>query len=343
MDFSSFNITHSGQKWSVINRAIKLFNDEHNEHSLGVAFRESRGILNNLLPAQYHSKRVVWLKTFWGDVLPDIDEADRDVATASMSVAYGAYRLFAKYQRNEYHLTLRRLLRDRFVAEQECEEDTFHNPNYIDFQTNGLPSKNPNANPSTNIAYLKRLGKLNVLTEDQKEEIEKAKRDMRQISHDDDYWDSRGLSLDDLRLTVDIPMPPDPLEDYTPPNYTETDPDSEVTVATNTITVSGMGKNTDTLVYKDFGSGHFTDFDHLHHCKITAWQTSAFAAVYMLADTVNDYLGARASNIIAVVAGKNIGGGAFRLDQSTGGSWSGDTSLSLTLNVDYYFDTARTG
>jgi hypothetical protein len=342
MDFSNFNITHAGQKIAIINRAIKRFNDEHNSHALGADFRAARAMLNNLLSTQYLDKRVVWLKTFWDKVLPSIDEADREATTNAMNTAYNKYTLFAEYQRDEYRPTKIRLLRDRSVAEKECEEDSLHNPTYADFKANGLPSKNPNFNPSTNIAYLKRLEKLNVLVENEREDISASLRDMRQLSQLDNYWDTRGLNLDDLRLTVSIPAPPDPLENYT--TYTEVDPDGEVTVATNTITVSGMGKNTDTYVYKDFGAGHFTDFSHLHQLKVTAWDAQGLATPYALADTVNDYLGLIANNFIGILVGENLSAtGAFRLEQSTSGSSTFDTALDLTLNVDYYFDTARSG
>jgi hypothetical protein len=348
MNYSPFSISHSGQKIAIINRAIYRFKEEHNNSPDRVAFYNAREDLDRIIPDQYLTMGLIWMEVNWQYILDGtngfeaISLMNQTEATRRLNVALGLLREFKAYQRDEYQPTIRRLHRDRFVAETECEEDSLHNPTYADFKANGLPSKNPNFNPSTNIAYLKRLEKLNVLAEEERDDISANLRDMRQLSQIDSYWDTRGLNLDDLRLTASIPAPPDPLEDYTA--YTEVDPDSEVTVATNTITVAGLGKNTDTYVYKNFGAGHFTDFSHLHQLKVTAWDVKGLATPYALADTVNDYLGLIANNFIGILVGENLSAnGAFRLEQSTSGSSTFDTALDLTLNVDYYFDTARSG
>ncbi len=73
--------------------------------------------------------------------------------------------------------------------------------------------------------------------------------------------------------------------------YAETDPGADIAVAANTITWTALDvRNTDSWVVRDFGAGHFSsDFTHTFKVRVTAFAgTSPFAAVWALANSVND-------------------------------------------------------
>ncbi len=68
------------------------------------------------------------------------------------------------------------------------------------------------------------------------------------------------------------------LEDFT--TYIEVDPDSDVTVEENTITVVSMRADADTHVTKDKGIDHFGDFEHLVQTKTIEVETNAECLVW---------------------------------------------------------------
>ena len=59
------------------------------------------------------------------------------------------------------------------------------------------------------------------------------------------------------------------IEDFT--TYTKVDPNNDITVASNSLTVDTMRRDVSAYVYKDKGTGHFNgDFEHLINVRLTA-------------------------------------------------------------------------
>jgi len=81
-------------------------------------------------------------------------------------------------------------------------------------------------------------------------------------------------------------------EDFTD-GWTEVDEDSDITRATNSITVDTIRRDADSGVYKDYGTDHFDDFTHYVDVKVTAaGETSrGNCAFWGLSDTPNYTLG----------------------------------------------------
>lgn len=78
------------------------------------------------------------------------------------------------------------------------------------------------------------------------------------------------------------------LEDFT--TYTEVDEEGTITVTSHEITGS-VDRHVDTYVYKDFGAGHFGDFEHLHDAEVVAPKGNAgMAGVWGVSNQINDRL-----------------------------------------------------
>jgi hypothetical protein len=342
MDFSKFNITFPGQKVTIINRLVKQFRDEHNKHPAGIEYREARAELDAFLPV-LADKKIVELKTYWDKFILNIAEESQNTATILMLNAYNKYISFSNYQRGQYDITIKRLLRDRDIAEAECEEDSFHNPTWNEFNSNGLISKDPNANPSTNIAYIKRLEKLNSLTREQKDKIAITKSWIKKSAYEDSFFDA-DINLDDYRINNINELPPDPLEDYTV-DYLKVDPFNKLVISPNQIfTNTAIHMAEDIYVYKDFSTGHFTDFEHLHRTKIESDSGSATTFNYALTNDIDD-VGYSVSNsdMVGLSWLGSLSGAFLALYQAQGGSFTADATIEISKNVDYFPKTSRSG
>lgn len=77
------------------------------------------------------------------------------------------------------------------------------------------------------------------------------------------------------------------LEDFT--TYTEVDGQNKLTVATNTITWTDLYDNAeDAHVYKDYGAGHFGDFEHLVSCDYTSHNAGAYVFGWVVANEIRN-------------------------------------------------------
>jgi|GEM_PF-2610712 len=130
----------------------------------------------------------------------------------------------------------------------------------------------------------------------------------------------------------------DPPENFTA--YTEVDPNSHVTVTdANTITCAGIGMNEDAYVYKDCGSGHFTDFQHVVE---TEWGNpsvppggAAVPACWALGTNVEDL---KAQLDVRYVSCRyyNSGGGIYNLfliHRTSGAAQEYDSSITLATDA----------
>ena len=267
--------TFSGQKVSITNRYIRLFQNEHNEHADGVLARALRAELMPLIPFKYHGFRIIYLSVIWEQVLSDISEMDRPVAGAKFKETLQQVRKFGKWQRNHFRPTVKRLFKERNTARQETRQDNRHSPTLANFSmVNGrrrmdLPSKNPNVNEATNIAFAERF--LHLHSDAPKEYIEAANEalaEAKQQAYDSDHWDSE-LDMEAIRLNADMQEPPDPFEDFQS-DYTLTQTDGKLAIpSANRINFTAYDRGHDGIVYRNKGAGHFGNFEHLVDVHIT--------------------------------------------------------------------------
>lgn len=340
------NITHKGQVVAITNRLIELFMQEHNKRPDGALIRNLRPKFDDVMPSFYHGLRMIWLDTKWNDVLngnpkygfPGVELDDRLAATEKKNELMPVINRFYKWQREHYNVTIRRLFKERHLAEIEASNDSSHhgNPHIDEFMANGLPSKNPNVNPSTNAAYLQVLIKNNPnMMEEQREIVEDAKAEVEQSMYADDYWDSQ-LSLNDYRLTGSMPEPPDPEVDFT----TWTNFGGYKTVIASKITMTDVPRNVDAYVHESFGPGHFGDFEHLHSFKLTDTPNSGAGGFWALSNSVDDMLALFGGDVIALYTSIDAGVNKARLRQYTGGSLIGNSVWTGPVDNTQYWDKA---
>lgn len=346
------DITHKGQVVAITNRLVELFKQEHNEKPDGILIRNLRSEFNAVMPSAYHWRRMIWLNEKWNDVLngnpkygfPGVPLDNRLAATEKKNELMPIINRFGKWQRDEHNVTVGRLFKERRIAELECRDDVAHhgNPTVADFLANGLPSKNPNANPSTNAAYLQRLIETNPnMTDEQRETVNDTRAQIKQQMYEDDFWDSQ-LSLDDYRLTKDMPVPPDPLEDFT--TYTEVDNGGDLTVTANKVVVDTQLRNVDNHVSKDAGAGHYGDFEHLTSAKLTATVNGSTGAFWALSNQVNDLFGMFTQDVIALYNNTAVADNRFIFRQYTGGvAIDVDNMSNAVIGTDYRFTPSRNG
>ncbi|MDY6888281.1 MAG: hypothetical protein SVV88_11680 [Pseudomonadota bacterium] len=77
--------------------------------------------------------------------------------------------------------------------------------------------------------------------------------------------------------------------------YTEVDPNSHLTVAANHLDFVSY-ENEDCYLYKDFGAGHFTDFEHLVDVRMGSGDNAVAAFLYNLQNNIDDVAAIYANN-----------------------------------------------
>ena len=288
--------TFSGQKVSICNRYIRLFQDEHNEHPDGVSIRTLRAELDTLIPVKYHGQRLIYLATIWGSILSETPEIERVMVDTKFKEALRVVKKFGKWQRDHHNITIRRLFNERHLASQETRLDNTHSPTLASFSISGgkhkmnMPSKNPNVNEATNLAFAERFLHLHPDAPDEYiEATNDAIMDAKQQAYDSDFWDIE-LDLESVRLNSTMPEPPDPLENYT--SYVEADAGGHFTVTSSNIDVTALPRNVNSWVVDDKESAHFNeDFEHLVDTEVNTSQTNALFIPWMLANKVDDWNG----------------------------------------------------
>lgn len=133
------------------------------------------------------------------------------------------------------------------------------------------------------------------------------------------------------------------LEDYT--GYTETDPNSRFSVATNTITVTGLSSNEDAYVYDDKGVDHFEEtYNHTFDAQVTSASTTATLVPWSLANIVDDAWGIQGNaseDGHEVFFINNSGTLEIRLREIDGASFYTDIFSGFSLSTRYYFTVER--
>lgn len=125
--------------------------------------------------------------------------------------------------------------------------------------------------------------------------------------------------------------------------FTVVDEGADITVDSATkITVDSMIKNVDSYVYKDYGSEHFGDFEHLlkFHDTSVAGTSDGLAYMYVLSNGAN--------HTIADVAAANEGIGIYIANAYavlTLRCWETDDADTVNLDnqTDYWLTISRSG
>ena len=339
--------TFKAQKVSIINRYFRLFMDEHNAHPDGAMARFLRAELLPMIPFKYHGYRTIYLSVIWNQVLSDIPKVDRVVVDAKFKETLQQVRKFGKWQRNHFKPTIKRLFKERHNAKQETRLDNRHNPTLANFSiVNGkrqmdLPSKNPHANEATNYAFAERFLHLHPdAPEDYKEAANEAIAAAKGQAQQSTFWDN-SLDIEAMRLSADMPVPPDPLENLT--TYTEVDAGGYLTVDSAKVVAIDLPRNVESWLYKDFGVDHFNgDFSHLSRIKATASTAACRIYNYILANSTDG------PYQIFLDSGSFLGGWyleaankEFRIIEFDSGVGYQDVSIPITLGTDYWQDYSR--
>lgn len=331
-----------GQEVSICNRYAELLRREHNEHPDGTLSLSLRGSLNDVMPSAYHAYRLIWLNMKWQDVLngnpllgfPGVPLDNRLEATNRKDEALTALGRFYTWERNSHRPTIARVFRDRHIAEQACKSDIRHgSPNAEHFKTNGLPS----ANPSTNMAYIMRLIHTDPnMSHEDRDSVLQAKSEIKNISSLDDWWDTRGIDLDSIRVIRDIPAPPDPPENFL--TWTES-PSSRFTIDATSVTGLNIARNESAFVYDNKGVDHFDDFDILIDVEITASNINgSVIQPIVLSNVIDDYGGIfdAAGDALALRFIDASGAHRIQVVETENGSFNSDFDIDWALNVPKY-------
>ena len=133
------------------------------------------------------------------------------------------------------------------------------------------------------------------------------------------------------------------LEDLT--TYTESDPDSAITVTSTRSTFTNIQSRAHTsYVYKDYGAAHFTDFIHRFTVFVSSASTTSMLVPWMMTNTAaQDFKDAENANVGQVIYlyrdGSNVDYiGIEDEANDNGASWSG-----FVLNTIYYLEVQRSG
>jgi hypothetical protein len=127
--------------------------------------------------------------------------------------------------------------------------------------------------------------------------------------------------------------------------YTETDPNGRYTVTANKIDVSGLTRDEDAYVYKDYGAGYFsgTVSTHYFECYIDSSSTNSGQAItWMLANTIEDSGDIVTGSHPAIYAFLQTSGGTpyIVLGESSGGSQYSDAD-AISFDTQYWATAVR--
>lgn len=132
------------------------------------------------------------------------------------------------------------------------------------------------------------------------------------------------------------------LEDFT--TYTEHDPGNHITLTAHSITHAHYRNRTEYVV-KDFGAGHFGDFEHLITVNFASGENWAYSYVWVLANSDNDvYPLELLGEKFLCVLGNWYGGTLqyLRIRYFDGSVWA-DDYFDAAPNTTYYLTLTRAG
>ena len=132
-------------------------------------------------------------------------------------------------------------------------------------------------------------------------------------------------------------------EDFT--SYTEVEPDDRIQKTANHIDFY-CRRDEDAYLYKDFGVGHFSDFEHLIDFRTTDMVTNfQMFGLWDLANEVDNQYGIGNANPHIFVRAYRTGGGIETIEMYEGydNNWYGDVWSFFVNNVWYYLRIKKFG
>lgn len=124
--------------------------------------------------------------------------------------------------------------------------------------------------------------------------------------------------------------------------YTETDPNSHITVTTNKAEFAALQRNEKAYVNKDFGSGAFSgDFAHTFSFRITGFSSTSDVGIYAVSNDGDDGWAGLSDGFFVYV--NYTGATSFKLTLKEVGGNSVQHSHTLYHNNTYTFEVRREG
>lgn len=107
-------------------------------------------------------------------------------------------------------------------------------------------------------------------------------------------------------------------------------------------------RNESAYLYKDFGAGHFTNFEHLIQTKKNSGQDTSLNHFNMLANAIGDFQTLKNANEVIISVSWyerfTISFDGLRITEAHGGAELSDNCTpNLSDGTDYYLTTTRTG
>ena len=141
------------------------------------------------------------------------------------------------------------------------------------------------------------------------------------------------------------------LEDFT--TYTEEDPNNEWSQTSTRNTATNLRRDSDSYVYKSYGSGHFGDFEHLIDFRITSAETSGYQGIWALTNTPESMADLPSGSLVVEIQRTPTNYLVYLREcgvaTDSWGEWSVGTTYYLTikrvgtsLTCKIYSDSART-
>lgn len=158
-------------------------------------------------------------------------------------------------------------------------------------------------------------------------------RDIPTIATSEGLTKLKGIILSDL--TPDSPL--DPYEDYT--TYTEQDANNRYTITSTKIDISGLLRNEDAWVYKDYGAGYFNALDWTVETQASTGTISggyAISGILGVSNEVDD-LGGQATSTWHLFWYNTA---TYSIDLRRGNQ-AADSSVGLTLNKTYRLEVSH--
>ena len=122
-------------------------------------------------------------------------------------------------------------------------------------------------------------------------------------------------------------------EDFTA--WSETDPNSAITVAENKVTCTALNRQSTSYVYKDYGSEHFGDFEHLFSFQRSNRTADSWNLVWGISDAVGDRTQQASDDFAYLIS---YGDGKLYMQDAAGNL---NDSYSISDSTSYYVTVSR--
>jgi len=123
--------------------------------------------------------------------------------------------------------------------------------------------------------------------------------------------------------------------------FTEVDPGGDFTQTINRNTVDTLRASLVSYVYKDYGSGYFSgDFKHYINSKLTQYSGNTRCGIYALSNYLKSHIDLHLNGIFLYFYNA---GDSLKIWLTDKGNDNSDSSFTISLDTDYYFNIERIG